>query len=57
MIVLIPRTKRRAHLDKNPDSLEVWLTAKELARINEFSPRGVTAGARYLEVAMKFVEI
>jgi len=53
MIVPVPVTKRQTHFDNNPDALDVWLTATELARIDEFAPHGVKAGARYPEVAMK----
>jgi aryl-alcohol dehydrogenase-like predicted oxidoreductase len=56
-IVPIPGTKRRTYLDDNLGALEVLLTAPDLARIDEFAPHGVTAGARYPEVAMKRVGI
>jgi aryl-alcohol dehydrogenase-like predicted oxidoreductase len=56
-IVSIPGTKRRTYLDDNLGALEVLLTAADLARIDEFAPHGVTAGARYPEVAMKRVGI
>jgi aryl-alcohol dehydrogenase-like predicted oxidoreductase len=56
-IVPIPGTKRRTYLDDNLGSLAISLTASELSRIDEFAPHGVTAGARYPEVAMKRVGI
>jgi aryl-alcohol dehydrogenase-like predicted oxidoreductase len=56
-IVPIPGTKRRTYVDDNLGALDVLLTAPDLARIDGFAPHGVTAGARYPEVAMKRVGI
>jgi aryl-alcohol dehydrogenase-like predicted oxidoreductase len=54
-IVPIPGTTRRPHLEENLAALQIKLSAQELARINEVAPKGVTAGERYPEQAMKVV--
>jgi aryl-alcohol dehydrogenase-like predicted oxidoreductase len=54
-VVPIPGTKRRRYLEENVASLEVRLTADDLARIDEVAPRGAAAGARYPEPAMRAV--
>lgn len=54
-IVPIPGTKRRDYLDENLGALDVRLTAAELARIDQIVPKGVTAGLRYPEQAMRHV--
>ncbi len=54
-IVPIPGTKRRKYLEENIGALEVQLTAEDLRRIDEIAPRGVAAGSRYAEAAMKAV--
>jgi aryl-alcohol dehydrogenase-like predicted oxidoreductase len=56
-VVPIPGTTRRAHLDENIAALELKLSAQDLARINEAAPKGVTAGERYGEQAMKVVNL
>ena len=54
-IVPIPGTKRRKYLDENVGALDVQLSADDLRRIDEIAPKGVAAGARYPEAAMKAV--
>jgi len=54
-IVPIPGTTRRAHLEENLAALDLTLSPQDLARINKFAPKGVTAGERYPEQAMKVV--
>ncbi len=54
-IVPIPGTKRRKYLEENLGALDVELSAKDLARINEVAPQGVAAGPRYPEAMMKSV--
>jgi aryl-alcohol dehydrogenase-like predicted oxidoreductase len=54
-IVPIPGTKRRKYLQENVGALDVTLTAKDLARINEVAPHEAVAGARYPEWAMQMV--
>jgi aryl-alcohol dehydrogenase-like predicted oxidoreductase len=46
-VVPIPGTKRRRYLEENLGALEVELTGEDLAAIEEVTPRGSVAGARY----------
>ena len=46
-VVPIPGTKRRRYLEENAGALEVELTGEDLAAIEEVTPRGSAAGARY----------
>jgi aryl-alcohol dehydrogenase-like predicted oxidoreductase len=52
-VVPIPGTKRRRYLEENLGAVRVELTPDDLARIDEVAPRGVAAGERYPESAMK----
>lgn len=52
-IVPIPGTKRRIYLEENVKSVEIELTADELAQINQVAPQGVAAGSRYPESVMR----
>ena len=54
-IVPIPGTKRRKYLDENAAAADILLTAEDLRRIDELSPHGVAAGARYPDIAMRSV--
>jgi aryl-alcohol dehydrogenase-like predicted oxidoreductase len=54
-IVPIPGTKRRIYLDENVASLQIELTAEDLAEFNRAAPAGKTAGARYPERSMAAV--
>src|SRR5437868_10492020 len=54
-IVPIPGTKRRKYLQENVGALDVALTNKDLARIDEVAPQGAVAGPRYPDWAMKMV--
>jgi aryl-alcohol dehydrogenase-like predicted oxidoreductase len=54
-VVPIPGTKRRKYLQQNIGALDVVLTTKDLARIDEVAPHGAVAGARYPEWAMGMV--
>ena len=54
-IVPIPGTKRRKYLEENVAALEIELTPEDLRRIDEIAPKGVAAGERYPEAAMKAV--
>ena len=47
----IPGTKRRERLEENLGSLEVELSAAELARLDELAPVGVAAGERYPDMS------
>jgi aryl-alcohol dehydrogenase-like predicted oxidoreductase len=51
----IPGTTSRPHLEENLAALEITFTPEELARIDEIAPKGVAAGERYAEMAMKAV--
>jgi aryl-alcohol dehydrogenase-like predicted oxidoreductase len=46
-VVPIPGTKRRRYLEENLGALDVELTPEDLAAIEEVTPRGSVAGARY----------
>ena len=54
-IVPIPGTKRRKYLQENVGALDVALTNKDLARIDEVAPQEAVAGARYPDWAMRMV--
>jgi aryl-alcohol dehydrogenase-like predicted oxidoreductase len=54
-IAPIPGTTSQKHLEENLFALDITFTAEELARIDEIAPKGVAAGDRYPEMAMKAV--
>ncbi|HEX9422003.1 MAG TPA: aldo/keto reductase, partial [Pyrinomonadaceae bacterium] len=54
-IVPIPGTKRRKYLQENVGALDVTLSTKDLARIDEVAPHEAVAGARYPDWAMGMV--
>ncbi len=54
-MVPIPGTKRRKYLEENAASLAITLKAEDMARLEEVAPKGVTAGTRYAEGGMRFV--
>jgi len=54
-IVPIPGTKRRNYLQENIGALDVNLTSKDLARIDEVAPRDAFAGSRYPEEMMRLL--
>ena len=54
-IVPIPGTKRRKYLQENIGALDVELTTKDLAHIDDVAPQKDFAGARYPEWAMAMV--
>jgi aryl-alcohol dehydrogenase-like predicted oxidoreductase len=54
-IVPIPGTKRRKYLQENVGALDVDLTSKDLARIDEVAPHEAFAGSRYPDWAMAMV--
>jgi aryl-alcohol dehydrogenase-like predicted oxidoreductase len=56
-IVPIPGTKRRRYLEQNAASIELKLSAKEIAALTAAFPPGVTAGTRYPEKQMKALGI
>jgi aryl-alcohol dehydrogenase-like predicted oxidoreductase len=50
-IVPIPGTKRRTYLEENARAVSITLTADELARIEEISPKGAAAGNRVADMS------
>ena len=54
-IVPIPGTKRLKYLEENVAATGVRLTSEDLREIDEIAPKGVAAGGRYPEAAMKTV--
>ncbi len=54
-IVPIPGTKRRKYLQDNVGAVDVDLTSKDLARIDEVAPHEAFAGERYPDWAMQMV--
>ena len=54
-IVPIPGTKHRKYLEENAAAIDVTLTPEDLRRIDKIAPKGVAAGERYPEAAMKAV--
>ena len=56
-IVPIPGTKRRTYLEENVAASELELSAADLARLDELSPKGIAAGDRYPEEMMKYVNM
>lgn len=46
-IIPIPGTKRIEYLEENIGAVEVQLTDKDLARIDDIAPKGVAIGERY----------
>jgi aryl-alcohol dehydrogenase-like predicted oxidoreductase len=56
-VVPIPGTKRQKYLEENAAAVNIKLTADDLARIEKIAPRGVAAGERYSEPAMRRVNL
>jgi aryl-alcohol dehydrogenase-like predicted oxidoreductase len=56
-IVPIPGTTRRSHLEENIGALQVNLTKKDFADINDAMPEGAASGLRYPEAMMKLVNL
>lgn len=54
-IVPIPGTKRVKYLEENLGAADVTLSQEDLTRIEAIAPKGVAAGSRYPEQAMKAV--
>jgi aryl-alcohol dehydrogenase-like predicted oxidoreductase len=54
-VVPIPGTKHRKYLQENVGALDVTLTSKDLARIDEVVPHEAFAGSRYPDWAMAMV--
>ena len=56
-IVPIPGTKRRVTMEDSVVSVDVALSAEDIAALDAVSPRGGTAGPRYAERGMKMVRL
>jgi aryl-alcohol dehydrogenase-like predicted oxidoreductase len=56
-IVPIPGAERRHYLEENVRAVEVGLTPKDLAAIEQVASRGVAAGERYGPAGMAYVNI
>lgn len=54
-IVPIPGTKRIKYLEENLRAASMKLDSNLLARLDEVAPKGIAAGARYPEAAMRAV--
>jgi aryl-alcohol dehydrogenase-like predicted oxidoreductase len=54
-IVPIPGTRRRRYLEENLAAIEIALSPEDLTKLDQAAPKGVTAGDRYPEVAMRAV--
>lgn len=54
-IVPIPGTTKRARIEENARAVELTLTPRELARIDEVAPKGAAAGERYPPAGMERV--
>lgn len=56
-IIPIPGTKRSKYLIENAGSVEIKLSAQDLANIEAACPKNAVTGTRYSEYAMKFVNL
>jgi len=54
-MVPIPGTKRRSYLEENVAAMNIKLTADDMKRIDQVSPKGIAAGTRYAEAMMRTV--
>jgi aryl-alcohol dehydrogenase-like predicted oxidoreductase len=54
-VVPIFGAKRRARIEENVKAIDITFTAAELEGINRLVPKGIAAGARYPERAMRAV--
>ena len=56
-IIPIPGTKRIGYLEENARAAEIRLAPDDLALIDAAAPRGAAAGPRYVEAAMRRVNL
>jgi aryl-alcohol dehydrogenase-like predicted oxidoreductase len=54
-VIPIPGTKRRAFLEQNAAAVDIELTADDLRRLAEATPRDGVSGSRYPEAMMRLV--
>lgn len=55
-IVPIPGTKRRSYLEENARAAAITLSKQDISRIDNAVPPGATAGPRYAEGKMSFID-
>lgn len=55
-IVPIPGTKRKTYLEENANATKLILSEKEMQILNDSLPPGITAGNRYNEQHMSFID-
>lgn len=55
-IVPIPGTKRKTYLEENVNATKLSLSEKEMQILNDSLPPGITAGNRYNEQHMSFID-
>jgi aryl-alcohol dehydrogenase-like predicted oxidoreductase len=55
-LVPIPGTKRRPFLEENVTAADVRLGAAELARLEQALPPAATAGPRYTDNMMAYID-
>lgn len=55
-IVPIPGTKRKTYLEENVNATKLILSEKEMQILNDSLPPGITAGNRYNEQHMSFID-
>jgi aryl-alcohol dehydrogenase-like predicted oxidoreductase len=55
-IIPIPGTKHCKYVEQNAEAADIELTNDELEKIDEIAPKGVAAGDRYPERAMKAID-
>jgi len=56
-VVPIPGTRHRRYVEENAAALDVALSADDLRRIDQASPKGAAAGDRYPERGMRSVNV
>ena len=56
-IVPIPGTKRVTYLEENAKASDITFSTEELSRLNEMAPIGSTAGDRYTQERMSWLDI
>jgi aryl-alcohol dehydrogenase-like predicted oxidoreductase len=54
-VVPIPGSRQRSRVEENAGAVEVTLTRADLDAVNAIAPRGVAAGSRYPEAAMRLL--
>jgi aryl-alcohol dehydrogenase-like predicted oxidoreductase len=54
-IVPIPGSRHRARVEENAGAADITLTRADLEALNAIAPRGIAAGSRYPEAAMRLL--